>query len=216
MDEERYQEVLNVCQLKRDLEVLPGGDLTEIGERGINLSGGQKVRVAIARAIYSNHDVMLLDDPLSAVDAHVGKDIFQQCFTGFLKGKTRVLVTNNQQFLPYVDRIIVINQGRITEEGSYQELIDSDGYFKNEFMVSIEHNQLQKTEIVEEVVEEAKETTKGTKIIEVEERVTGSISFSVYKTYFQYSGGITVVILIIFFMLCWMADRMYTDLFLSE
>jgi len=216
VNENRYQEVLNVCQLRKDLEILPGGDLTEIGERGINLSGGQKIRVSIARAIYSDHDIMLLDDPLSAVDAHVGKEIFQQCFLDFLKGKTRVLVTNNQQFLPFVDRIIVLNQGKIVEIGNYQELLKSDGYFKNEFLVATDHGQLQKAESEEEIVEEKKETTKGTKIIEVEERVTGRISFSVYKTYFEYSGGIKVVILVIFFMLCWQADRMYTDLYLSE
>ena len=80
-DEDRYKNVIDVCELIEDLNILPGGDLTEIGEKGINLSGGQKARVAVARAVYANADIIMLDDPLSAVDAHVGKAIFNKCLT---------------------------------------------------------------------------------------------------------------------------------------
>ena len=73
---EKYNETIEICQLLRDLEILPGGDMTQIGEKGINLSGGQKARVSIARAVYSNSDIILMDDPLSALDAHVKKEIF--------------------------------------------------------------------------------------------------------------------------------------------
>ena len=130
--------------MKSDLEILPGGDQTEIGEKGINLSGGQKTRVALARAVYSDHDLFFLDDPLSAVDAHVGADIFKECFLGYLRGKTRVLVTNNQQFLPLVDRIIVLNEGQIIEQGNYHDLILKEGYFANEFIVVSDTPEMQR------------------------------------------------------------------------
>merc|ERR1719457_149891 len=126
-----YEQAVTSCQLKQDFKMLQSGDLTEIGERGINLSGGQKQRISIARAVYQYRDIYLFDDPLSAVDAHVGKNIFDQVIgpNGALKNKTRLLVTHGVSFLPSVDRIIVMVDGRITEVGSYQQLIENNGHF---------------------------------------------------------------------------------------
>ena len=106
------------------------------GEKGINLSGGQKQRVSLARAVYSNQDVYLLDDPLSAVDSHVGKHIFEQVIgpQGLLKNKTRVLVTNSVAFLDQMDYIVVMKNGRISEAGSYKELLANEGYFTEYLM----------------------------------------------------------------------------------
>ncbi|XP_014733665.1 PREDICTED: canalicular multispecific organic anion transporter 2 [Sturnus vulgaris] len=131
LNEEKYQNALEVCALKTDLEVLPGGDQTEIGEKGINLSGGQRQRVSLARAVYSSSDVFLLDDPLSAVDSHVAKHIFDKVIgpDGVLKGKTRILVTHSISFLPQVDHIIVLVDGQISEMGSYQELLKQNKAF---------------------------------------------------------------------------------------
>ncbi len=94
MEQERYEETIRICELARDLEVLPGGDLTEIGERGINISGGQKARISLARAVYADADIILMDDPLSALDANVRKKIFTNCLLGKFRNKTRVLVTH--------------------------------------------------------------------------------------------------------------------------
>nr|XP_043873402.1 multidrug resistance-associated protein 1 isoform X1 [Solea senegalensis] len=126
-----YQQVLEACALQPDLQVLPAGDETEIGEKGVNLSGGQKQRVSLARAVYCERAVYLLDDPLSAVDAHVGKHIFSQVIgqQGLLKDKTRVLVTHGLSYLPQVDLILVMVEGQITEMGSYQQLMATDGAF---------------------------------------------------------------------------------------
>ncbi|MCI02974.1 ABC transporter C family member 2-like, partial [Trifolium medium] len=99
-----------------------GGDLTEIGERGVNISGGQKQRVSMARAVYSNSDVLVFDDPLSALDAHVARQVFDKCIKGELRGKTRVLVTNQLHFLSQVDRIILVHEGMVKEEGTFEEL----------------------------------------------------------------------------------------------
>uniref|UniRef100_A0AAZ3Q244 ATP-binding cassette, sub-family C (CFTR/MRP), member 3 n=1 Tax=Oncorhynchus tshawytscha TaxID=74940 RepID=A0AAZ3Q244_ONCTS len=130
-NEHKYHCCLDACALTQDLEVLPGGDLTEIGEKGINLSGGQRQRVSLARALYNEADVYLLDDPLSAVDAHVAKHIFDQVIgpEGALQGKTRILVTHGISFLPQVDNIVVMVEGRVSEMGSYQELLKQNGAF---------------------------------------------------------------------------------------
>lgn len=131
LNEKKYQQVLEACALLPDLEILPGGDLAEIGEKGINLSGGQKQRVSLARATYQNSDIYILDDPLSAVDAHVGKHIFNKVLgpNGLLNGKTRILVTHSIHFLPQVDEIIVIENGTVLEKGSYHDLMAKQGVF---------------------------------------------------------------------------------------
>ncbi|NXS33066.1 MRP1 protein, partial [Pomatostomus ruficeps] len=131
MSESRYKRVIEACALLPDIEILPSGDKTEIGEKGVNLSGGQKQRVSLARAVYCNADVYLLDDPLSAVDAHVGKHIFEKVIgpKGILKNKTRVLVTHAINYLPQMDTILVMTDGEISEMGSYQELLEQDGAF---------------------------------------------------------------------------------------
>uniref|UniRef100_H2YLY0 ABC-type glutathione-S-conjugate transporter n=1 Tax=Ciona savignyi TaxID=51511 RepID=H2YLY0_CIOSA len=126
-----YHQTVDACELKEDFDMLPAGDQTEIGERGINLSGGQKQRVSIARAVYQDADVYLFDDPLSAVDAHVGKNIFDNVLgpRGCLKNKTRLLVTHGVSFLPQVDRIVVLVGGRVSEIGHYDELLEKNGAF---------------------------------------------------------------------------------------
>ncbi|XP_006880098.1 PREDICTED: canalicular multispecific organic anion transporter 1 [Elephantulus edwardii] len=130
-NEKKYQQVLEACALLPDLEILPGRDLAEIGEKGINLSGGQKQRISLARATYQNSDTYILDDPLSAVDAHVGKHIFNKVLgpNGLLKGKTRLLVTHSIHFLPQVDEIVVVGNGTILEKGSYSTLMADKGEF---------------------------------------------------------------------------------------
>ncbi|XP_032175781.1 canalicular multispecific organic anion transporter 2 isoform X3 [Mustela erminea] len=133
LDPKRYHRALEACALLADLEMLPGGDQTEIGEKGINLSGGQRQRVSLARAVYSEADLFLLDDPLSAVDSHVAKHIFDQVIgpEGVLAGKTRVLVTHSISFLPQMDIIIVLADGQVSEVGSYPDLLGRNGSFAN-------------------------------------------------------------------------------------
>eukprot|EP00887_Chlorella_sp_A99_P003460 scaffold7.g3460.t1 len=118
--QERYEAALSACALGPDLEQLPAGDETEIGEKGVNLSGGQRHRVALARACYADADVYLLDDPLSAVDAHVGRHL---CLCGMLAGKTRILVTHQLQYLGSADWVVVVRDGQLAEQGTYQALV---------------------------------------------------------------------------------------------
>ncbi|XP_041813283.1 ATP-binding cassette sub-family C member 12 isoform X2 [Chelmon rostratus] len=128
-DEDKYNRVVDVCSLRPDLTVLPYGDQTEIGERGLNLSGGQKQRISLARAVYSNKDIFLLDDPLSAVDAHVGKHIFEECIKKELRGKSIILVTHQLQYLEFCDDILVMEDGQVLEAGDHQDLIKAEGRY---------------------------------------------------------------------------------------
>lgn len=122
-NEAAFDEALYAASLEDDIAVLPGGIQTQIGEKGINLSGGQKARVSLARAVYRDADIYLLDDPLSAVDAHVGQFLFHECIRTVLASKTRILVTHQVHLLPYCDKIIVMEDGRIRAMGSYEEIL---------------------------------------------------------------------------------------------
>uniref|UniRef100_A0A8K9V0A2 Multidrug resistance-associated protein 4 n=1 Tax=Oncorhynchus mykiss TaxID=8022 RepID=A0A8K9V0A2_ONCMY len=119
---QKYERVLRACALKRDMELLPDGDLEVIGDRGATLSGGQKARVSLARAVYQDADIYLLDDPLSAVDAEVGKHLFEQCICGLLRKKPRILVTHQLQYLKAADQILVLKEGHMVARGTFTEL----------------------------------------------------------------------------------------------
>ncbi|XP_065808466.1 ATP-binding cassette sub-family C member 12 isoform X2 [Labrus bergylta] len=128
-DQAKYDRTVDVCGLRDDLKILPHGDQTEIGERGLNLSGGQKQRISLARAVYSNKDIFLLDDPLSAVDAHVGKHIFEECIKKALRGKSIILATHQLQYLEFCDDILVLEDGEVLEAGDHQALVKVDGRY---------------------------------------------------------------------------------------
>ena len=141
---EKYNKVLKISELLPDLEILKGGDMTEIGERGINLSGGQKARVSIARALYSDSDIYLLDDPISALDAHVGRNIINNVLCDYLKNKTRILVTHAIQYCDRADRIVYMKDGKIEWEGDFQSLEEQEFYKNMVIKKKEEEDNLQK------------------------------------------------------------------------
>uniref|UniRef100_A0A3B4WDB0 ATP binding cassette subfamily C member 4 (PEL blood group) n=1 Tax=Seriola lalandi dorsalis TaxID=1841481 RepID=A0A3B4WDB0_SERLL len=122
LNPQKYDRVLRACALKRDMDLLPGGDLAMVGDRGANLSGGQKARISLARAVYQDADIYLLDDPLSAVDAEVGRHLFEECICGLLRKKPRILVTHQLQYLKAADQIIVLKEGQLVAQGTYNQL----------------------------------------------------------------------------------------------
>ncbi|KAL7286833.1 hypothetical protein TKK_0018975 [Trichogramma kaykai] len=172
LDKALYHRVIEACALSPDLKMLPAGDQTEIGEKGINLSGGQKQRVSLARAIYNNSDIYFLDDPLSAVDSHVGKHIFENLIGphGLMKKKTRILVTHGITYLPEVDNIVVLKDGEISESGTYKELLEKRGAFAD-FLVQHLQEVKSEEEDTEDLLEikQKLETTIGSE--ELQQRI---------------------------------------------
>ncbi|KAJ0768676.1 putative ABC-type xenobiotic transporter [Helianthus annuus] len=215
MDRERYEKVLEACSLKKDLEILSFGDQTVIGERGINLSGGQKQRIQIARALYQDADIYLFDDPFSAVDAHTGSHLFKECMLQFLDSKTVIYITHQVEFLPAADLILVLRDGRITQAGKYNDLLN----FGSDFMdlVGAHKEALSAidsmgTTVDQEQTGSSKKNTNddqngksddssGSKaqLVQEEEREKGRVGFSVYWKYVTtaYGGALAPLILLV-------------------
>eukprot|EP00795_Rhopilema_esculentum_P002545 gene2545-740_t len=125
LNEKKYRRVIEICALEKDIEMLPQGDMSLVGERGVSLSGGQKARVNLARAVYFDADIYILDDPLSAVDAHVGRHLFDQCINGYLSNKVRILVTHQLQYISDADQVLVLSEGKCLGKGSFDSLLAS-------------------------------------------------------------------------------------------
>jgi len=202
-----YNKILDLCELRADLESLPGGDNTEIGEKGINISGGQKARISIARAINSNSDIYMFDDPISALDAHVGQKIMKNVIVDHLRNKTRLLVTHALQYLCFCDRIIVMKGGEIFCEGDYSSISNED-FFK-EFSIKVKNEDKSKQEEKKENENENENKSDENKdnkkdrneeicrITKDEEQLEGMVKFGVKTKYIKLSGGYKNLILII-------------------
>ncbi|XP_051154778.1 probable multidrug resistance-associated protein lethal(2)03659 [Leptopilina boulardi] len=190
MDKQRYENVIKVCQLERDFALFPHKDQTIVGEKGINLSGGQRARIALARAVYADADIYLLDDPLSAVDARVGRLIFNDCIRSFLKNKTCILVTHQLQYLNQVDYIYVLENGHIQEEGTSNDL-QSGKITLNRFQISQEEEDIQPLEInYQEFSSDQQEEEVA------EHRTIGKVSKTSYISYFKASQSTCLVIIV--------------------
>ncbi|KOC62515.1 putative multidrug resistance-associated protein lethal(2)03659 [Habropoda laboriosa] len=228
MDQFRYDRVVKACQLKRDFTLLPYGDKTIVGERGISLSGGQRARINLARAVYAETETYLLDDPLSAVDAHVGKHMFEECIVKYLRGKTRILVTHQLQYLHNVDRIIVLKDGAIQAEGSYNELasmgIDFGRLLENQ-PEDVEERSgsgppsrtTSRNASISSLSSLKSNATEKDDPVEVAEtRTKGKISGKVYGGYFRAGGNWCVVATVT--MLCILAQLSASgsDFFISQ
>ncbi|KAK9073075.1 hypothetical protein SSX86_007397 [Deinandra increscens subsp. villosa] len=215
-DKTRYENTIKACALSKDFELFSTGDQTEIGERGINMSGGQKQRIQIARAVYDDADIYLLDDPFSAVDAHTGTELFQKCLLGMLKEKTVLYVTHQVEFLPAADLILVMQNGRITQSGTFKQLLKENIGF--EVLVGAHNQALDSVHAVESSSRETEKTSTGDqesalitelpqtkqdsdhnlcadmsknegKLVHEEEREKGSIGKEVYWSYLTLAKG---------------------------
>lgn len=179
-DSQKYEEVCRVCALNDDFKLLPAGDMTMVGENGVTLSGGQRARINLARSVYRDSDVYLLDDPLSAVDVKVSEEIFKNCFKKYLKGKTVILVTNDLRFLKDCDKIYLINKGRVEKSGTYEQLKESHIYFTNSLQEQTFNHQYQ------DFSKKDQQTTHGESSIFLETRNTGNIDLKDYFKYFSF------------------------------
>ncbi|XP_044267576.1 ATP-binding cassette sub-family C member 4-like [Tribolium madens] len=148
-NKKRYNEVVHACALEKDFKQFPDGDLTIVGDRGASLSGGQKARINLARAVYRDADIYLLDDPLSAVDIHVSKHLYDQCINGYLANKMRILVTHQVHHLKNADEIIILNNGAIENKGTFENLANSDTIYARLLTTEPEHTAEEKQKMFE-------------------------------------------------------------------
>ncbi|NXC75168.1 MRP7 protein, partial [Anhinga anhinga] len=220
-DARLYEEVVDACALCEDLNILPAGDQTEVGENGVTLSGGQKARIALARAVYQDKELYLLDDPLAAVDADVANHLMQKCILGVLRHKTRILCTHRTEFLEKADALLLIDNGRIVKTGTPADilpLVEAFPKFKNTDKRQKDKGlYLSSLRGQEEAVEtEAEESTQTNHLIhKEEEKKEGAVAFQVYKAYWLAVGS-CLALSILFSLLLMQASRNISDWWLSR
>ncbi|XP_026672772.1 sodium leak channel non-selective protein [Ceratina calcarata] len=245
-DARRYYQALTVCSLKEDLNVLPGGDETEIGERGVNLSGGQKQRIALARAFYANRDIYFLDDPLSALDAHVASYIFKNLILDALKDKCVVFVTHQIQFLKHCDHVYLMCKGRIAEQGTHDELMQLNKEYAammNSALLKTKNDSDNESSTIvrqksgrdssndlkgqrqvhgcssndENADEPSKKTRgEGTTLTTREKMETGTVKSYTYHVYVKAAGGYSVAALAMFVVFLNVGSNAFSSWWLAE
>uniref|UniRef100_A0A6P4DXN6 Probable multidrug resistance-associated protein lethal(2)03659 n=1 Tax=Drosophila rhopaloa TaxID=1041015 RepID=A0A6P4DXN6_DRORH len=203
MDHQRYAKVVENCALTRDFELLPLKDKTMVGERGASLSGGQRARISLARAVYREASIYLLDDPLSAVDPHVARHLFEQCVRGFLRGSTVVLVTHQLQFLQHADQIVILEKGQVSAVGTYESLLKTD----IDFVAILEEADKEDDHEKERPCSDSngkspnevrRNSAKSVQSkINKESQQSGNISLALYRKYFQAGGGLFAFLLMV-------------------
>lgn len=218
-----YEAVIEACALRPDIETLPYGDMTEIGERGITISGGQKQRLNIARAIYFNSDIVLMDDPLSAVDAHVGRHIFDHAICGLLKDKSRILATHQLHVLSRCDRIIWMQEGHIETIDTFANLMNNNKAFEKMMASTSQEEKIEKEATLnQDEVEDGKKDAKkrkgnkrGAALMQQEERAVKSVSWGVYLAYIRASGSLLFAPMVLLLLVISQGANIVTSLWLS-
>ncbi|XP_058646611.1 ATP-binding cassette sub-family C member 10 isoform X2 [Onychostoma macrolepis] len=208
-----YQAVIEACALADDLNILPGGDQTEVGENGVTLSGGQKSRLALARAVYMDKEIYLLDDPLAAVDADVAHHLMEKCILGILKNKTRILCTHRIEFVDKADVVVLMDNGMIVKTGTPKEvlsLVKAPKDCKN-------NSNAKEKDAIGRVEEEANEPELEAelKMFGEEQKQMGKLSWAVYRSYWRAVGGcMAVAVLLSLFLM--QASKNVSDWWLSH
>ena len=226
MEREKYNKILSICQLKQDLQIFHKGDQTEIGEKGVNLSGGQKARLAIARAVYNDSDIYVFDDPLSSLDAYVGMNLFNQVFNDYLKEKTIIISTHALQYVSFFDKVFYINQGEIKFIGVPQELEKQEFY--KEFKMAKERKRSidkllgsnedtnENTNInINGINEKEIQIIKKDEIINLSQKDGEKISFKLFMTFIAYSGGIIYLVELALCNIIWQVSQIYREYYLA-
>ncbi|KAK4043033.1 ATP-binding cassette transporter YOR1 [Parachaetomium inaequale] len=218
MDKEWYADVIKACALQPDLDMLPNNDKTEIGERGITISGGQKQRLNIARSIYFDADIVLLDDPLSAVDAHVGRHIFDNAILGLLKDKCRILATHQLWVLNRCDRIIWMESGKIQAIDTFDNLMQNSEGFR-QLMESTAVEEKKDEDAVAQLPGDKGQAKKRKKakggLMQSEERAVASVPWSVYASYIKASGSMLNAPIVVGLLVLSQGANIVTSLWLS-
>ncbi|XP_022093416.1 multidrug resistance-associated protein 4-like isoform X2 [Acanthaster planci] len=229
-DAAKYKRVIQQCALTKDIELLPRGDQTFVGERGVTLSGGQRARVSLARALYIDADVYLLDDPLSAVDPAVGRHLFERCILHEMNDKGRILVTHQLQFLDEADKILILKQGSTAGYGTYQELqkegVDFAALLKKKSKDGDDAGE--KEQVLEPKTRKRKMSTSSSASfcpakdeaeapldIPPEEMALGTVEWMVYFRYFRAAAGFLFLLAWVIIVVGAQAALTFTDLWLA-
>lgn len=218
LDHEMYNRVIQACCLDPDIDALPAGEETEIGERGVNLSGGQQQRVNLARAIYSDSDLILMDDPLSAVDSHVGKHIFDDAICGVLRGKTRILSTHQLHVLSRCDRILWLEEGDIKAFGTFAELLANEVEFRHLMERAQKGSRTDEAELPKEVqtLEQREHSVLvDGSLVKDEEKMQGGLSWDVIRSYVRCSGNVVYGIVPVLLLILAQSSNALTSIWLS-
>ena len=219
MDREKYNKIIKICQLEQDLLIFPHGDQTEIGEKGVNLSGGQKARLAIARAVYNDSDIYIFDDPLSALDAYVGMNLFNQVFNDYLKTKTIIVSTHALQYVSYFDRVYYLHQGTIKFEGGPKEIEKEQFYID---FKSVEENKINEEKDLNKEKENEKNRSDDSskQIFELKNVADNKkdgekITFGLFMTFVRYSGGISFLVQLAVTNIIWQISQIYREYYVT-
>ncbi|XP_075994564.1 ATP-binding cassette sub-family C member 10 isoform X2 [Genypterus blacodes] len=214
LDPAFYQAVIQACALSDDLHVLPSGDKTEVGENGVTLSGGQKARLALARAVYMDKDIYLLDDPLAAVDADVAQHLMQKCIMELLRGKTRILVTHCIQFVDGADLVVLMDNGTIIKAGTPEEILP---LVEAEPKKEVDHKAKEKGSVEHEESGSSAEPRVGDdpNRSEEEQKQEGGLAWRVYQTYWA-AVGRALAVAILTSLLLMQASKNISDWWLSH
>ena len=199
-DKDRYNKVVNACQLDKDFENLKHGDQTEIGSTGNNISGGQRARIALARAIYKDADIYLFDDPISSVDTYISMKIFHQAIVNLLKDKTRIFVTHDTRNLKYTSRVIVMDHFKIEFNGNFEQFSGKDTY--EDIVKDNTHHNKKDLTINKDITDIKGEyfTNKDDsfgRLLRDEDQVHGKVSWRLYDLFFRIQGGYLLFLLLI-------------------
>ena len=221
MERTKYNKVISICQLEQDLLIFPQGDQTEIGEKGVNLSGGQKARMAIARAVYNESDIYIFDDPLSALDAYVGMNLFNEVFNDYLKDKTVIISTHALQYISFFDKIFYLKQGQIQFIGKPEEIENQQFFIDFKAAQENKKNEDKEKDEVNKNKKEKKEITnkKDYQIMKRGEsiKVDGEkISFQLFKSFLFYSGGIIFLVQLAVTNIIWQISQIYREYYLAK
>ncbi|XP_033098314.1 multidrug resistance-associated protein 4-like isoform X2 [Anneissia japonica] len=229
-DEDYYQTIIEVAALSRDFEILPKGDMTMIGERGVTLSGGQQARVNLARALYKDADIYVLDDPLSAVDTKVGKQIFEKCIMEYLHKKPRILITHQLQYLHDADRILLLKNGKIERIGTYDDVKNSDDFIASVTSDEEDEKMKRQSDSEEDIsmfmklsnnpsatgTVNEKTPLAGIKGMADEKGQQGHVSCQVYKRFFRAGGGYLLLFILLFFIVVTQIIYVMADFWVSH
>ncbi|KAM3932947.1 MIT domain-containing protein 1 isoform 2-T3 [Leptodactylus fuscus] len=202
-DEEKYKRTLEACCLHPDIQSLPNGDLTEIGERGVNLSGGQRQRISLARALFSSSSLILLDDPLSAVDVYVGAELFSKAIKTGMKSRSVLFVTHQLQYLAECDEVLYLKDGHIAEQGTHEELMK----LKSDYALLFENMQQTanhangenninghiKESETDMVAQSYGEGTEVGGLMQAEEKGDDIVPWTIYGAYIKAAGGVLIL-----------------------